>query len=247
MANRLTIGYIENGILTPNATYAELFNLDKKQLSAIAKRIFENANRRLSNIRVHGLTGYSESASEVLISDGKRFSGRGKTKGELVSTIWRANNFLTQNDSTYKAALANRKAVAERLPNLTQKEKNLWLRANERIFQQYPRFFEYLHRNAYASNQYRQYAVDVFKSARGNIVGGLGGDLFSGEKRTITATAAEREKGFFDAIAKIEKYVKTQHDRLFPPVKPYGGVKSSPKFSKSSYDNLKGKIEVEKL
>lgn len=246
MANRLTIGYIQNGVLTPNTTYAELFHHDRKQLAAIAKRIFENANRRMENIRARNLTGYSQPTIEIMRSVGKRFSARGKTNGELVTAIFQADNFLKQNDSTVKAAKANRKRVAERLPNLTENERRLWLRANDRMFQKYPRFFEYLNRNAYASEQYRQYAQEIFQSARGSIVGGLGGDLFASDKRVIIATAAEREKAFFDAIDKIEKYVKAEHDRLYPPVR-VRGVKSSPKFSAKDWHALNGTIEVEKI
>ena len=232
MAGKINIAkaYVENGILAPNATYEELVKLDRKELSAIAKRIFENANRRMANIRAHGLETYSEVQQSILKTDGRAFRARGKSDIELVNAIRRAHFFLTQYGSTVKQALEVEKERRAAHPNLTREETRVVNRIYNQLHEKYPRFFEKLRNNNYSSDPYRQMVETMVISARKTVFGGLGGDLFADTKREIKASAAERQYAFEMTLANGAKEIEKADKKLDRQIKRSHYTKS-PKFS----------------
>ncbi len=247
MAERLNIAkiYVKDGKLTPVASYSELVKLDRKELAAIAKRIFENANRRMANIRASGLAGYSEILNSIAKTDGRAFHARGKSDRELVDAIRRADFFLSQYGSKVKDVKEIERERAAISPNLTREE----LRAVNRIYgglhENYPRFFEKLRKNGYSSDQYRNYVVELVMNQRREILGGLGGDLFASEKRSIKATAAEREKALKTVMRQAEKYIEAEERKLNRQVNVPRSY-SSPKFKVNNIPPVVD-VDIEKL
>ena len=261
MANRLTIGYVKNGVLSPDVRREEMYNLDRKQIAAIAKRIFENANRRLVNLRARGLvskdengfvSSYSRAAMELLQNNLYfSFSARGKSLHSLINAIFDADNFLKQPDSTVKGARANQTELKYYTPNMTERERRLFIRMSETLYEMFPNYFKSLHNNKYESEQYKRYSVGTIRERRKDIEGGLGGDLFSNTKREIKATAVEREMAYLQALQKNIEKIRPIEERLKAQAKQAAtnleirGAQESPTFSKAAYDKLNGNIDID--
>lgn len=240
MADRLTIAYVSNGRL--NVTVPELYNLDRKQLyDLVGKRLFENANRRIRNIRAKKLI------SESVYENRKigMFSARGKTKEQLIDEIRRANNFLTQPDSTVKGAKL-RTADMQRLhPNLTKSEMLVVYDVYKNIEANNPIYFAELAKKTgmYGdSNRLMAEIKTVVYNKRVDFPQGLSGDLLSRDKKVIRATAAERER----AIEDIKAFFRAKYDKVERQIVRHSGKSLSLSYEEAMGLNS-GKIEVEKI
>lgn len=204
--NRLTIAYIRDGTL--NVTIPELTQLDRQQLyDLVGKRLFENANRRVRNIRVKKDL-VSKSVYDVMHSGGL-FSARGKDKDQLINEIRRANNFLLQQDSTVKGAKQYTADVNQRTPNLTADEKKIMWDIYRNIEANHPIYMAELKRKTGAygdSHRLVRYVETVVKQNRALFPSGLAGDLVSSTKKEIRATAGERSR----AIEEIKAYLRRE-------------------------------------
>lgn len=203
-SNRMTIAYVRDGTL--NVTVPELYKLDRKQLyDLVGKRIFENANRRVRNIRTKKDL-YSKSVYDVMHSGGL-FSARGKDKEQLINEIRRANNFLLQQDSTVRGAKQYTADVNQRTPNLTAGEKKIMWDIYRNIEANHPIYMAELKRKSgYYGDSHKlvRYVETIVKQNRALFPSGLAGDLISATKKEIRATAGERAR----AIEEIKAYFR---------------------------------------
>lgn len=224
--NRLTIAYIVDGHL--NVTVPEMVALDRRQIyDLIGKRIFENANRRVRNIRAKKLM--SESVYDVMHSGGL-FSAKGKTKEQLIDEIRRADNFLKQLDSTVKGAQRLTRNIADIQPNLTPGERNVVYDIYRSLESTNPIYFAELRKKngLYGDSDklMRQIEQVVYKK-RVDYPQGLAGDLLSRDKKKIAATYAAREK----AITEIKLFFQKQFSQAETQI-----VKSSGKSFEMNYE-----------
>lgn len=245
MAERMTIAYVKNGKL--NITIKELFEMDRAEIyKLIGKRLFENANRRVLNIRSKKDL-ISPSTSEV-IKQG-RFSAKGKTKEELIKEVLRANNYLNQIDSTVKGAKLFTANIEKQTPNLTPAERSVVWDIFDNLRQNNPAYFENLKRNAglYGdSSQVRKNIVSKVKEYRHEIPSGLGGDLLSRERKDIKATAAERQQAIEDIKRFFRETIDRENAKIERKMKKRG-VKPATFSYEDATKDFNTKIEVEKL
>jgi hypothetical protein len=241
----MTIAYVKNGKL--NITVPELFAMNREEIyRLIGKRLFENANRRVTNISSKPDL-ISPSTEQAKING--RFSAKGKNKEELIREVLRANIYLSQNDSTVKGAKEFTKNFTTNTPNLTAGERRVVWDIFDNLQQNNPAYFENLKRNAglYGDSKqiYRNVQMQV-QAARSNFLTGLAGDLLSRDRKEVKATAAERSNAI-EEIKRImrskieEENLKISREMTLRGIKPAA-------FSYSEVaDMFNTKIEVEKL
>ena len=241
----MQIAYVKNGKL--NITVQELFAMNREEIyRLIGKRLFENANRRVTNI-----SGKSDLISPSTTEAKRigRFSAKGKDKEQLIREILRANTYLNQNDSTVKGAKLFTANVIAQTPNLTPNERRVVWDIFDNARQNNPAYFENLKRNAglYGdSSQFRRNIVMKVKEARHDIPQGLGGDLLSRERKDIKATAAER----MQAIEEIKRFFRDKIDKENSKIErkmKLRGVKPAKFTYEEALQSVNMKIEVEKL
>lgn len=241
----MEIAYVKNGKL--NITVPELFKMNREEIyRLIGKRLFENANRRVTNIRWKKDL-ISPSTTEAI--RGGRFSAKGKDKEQLIREVLRANNYLNQNDSTVKGAKLFTANVVTQTPNLTPNERRVVWDIFDNARQNNPAYFENLKRNAglYGdSSQFRRNIEIRVKEARHDLPAGLGGDLLSRDRKNITATAAER----MQAIEEIKRFFREKIDKENAKIErkmKLRGIKPAEFTYEEATKGINMKIEVEKL
>lgn len=241
----MTIAYVKNGKL--NITVPELFAMNREEIyKLIGKRLFENANRRMSNIYYRSDLISPSTAENKKIG---RFSAKNKSKEELIREVLRANNYLNQNDSTVKGAKQFTANVIAETPNLTPAERRVVWDIFDNARQNNPAYFENLKRNAglYGdSAQFRRNIVMKVKESRHEIPQGLGGDLLSRDRKDIKATVAER----LTAIEEIKRFFRDKIDSENAKIErkmKLRGVKPATFSYEEATKGFNTKIEVEKL
>lgn len=242
--NRMTIAYIRDGTL--NVTYHELTQLDRAALyDLVGKRIFENANRRVRNIRVK--KDLISPAVYDVKKGGGLFSAKGKDKEQLIREILRADNFLKQQTSTVRGAKQFTREIDRLQPNLTPRERSVvWdifhnIEANNPIY-----FAELKKKNGLYGDSHRlvREIETVVRNQRAVIPSGLGGDLLSRDKKEIRATAGERSR----AIENLKQFFRNKYDKIEKEIVRKSGKSLSIAYE-DAYNALyrNGTVEIERV
>ena len=194
---------------------SDWYNYEREQLAKVAKRLFENANRRIRNIRGRGLTS---PAYASVMETGGEFYVKGASTEELVKEIARCLTFLNSDDgSTVAQAKKYTRAIQQATPDLTPNEsKKVW-EIYRRLREEYPTFFASpkSSRGRYDSDSIVNEIRDKVIESRKRVIGGLGGDLpnFAGFSSAFKSSAAAQENEIMNIIkafrAKIEDTVNS--------------------------------------
>jgi len=194
---------------------AKKFKLDEKwyqyerqQLAKVAKRLFENANRRIRNIRKSGLTS---PAYESVMSTGGEFYVKGASTEELVKEIARCLTFLNSNEgATVQSARKYTKAI-ENMQGLTPNENKIKWEIYNKLKQMYPTYFaDKLTRRKYDSDRVLQAIENKIIEKRRSVYGGIGGDMpgFSAFKSNFQSLSNSQENAIMQIIESIRRRIE---------------------------------------
>lgn len=237
----LEIAYVKNGLL--NVRVQDMVNLDRDIIArVIAKRMFENANRRIRNIRRNSDL-ISPAVADVLqyLPNGL-FSVKGKSKEEILKDLLMANNFLTQSTSTVKGAKEFTKQFNTEFKELTPREKSKLWQVARAIELEYPQFYNQRTRDnkKYGSTQFANMIENKIREYRHILTNGIGGDLLQDLKQY--STAEKRETSFLKMLKDFQQYAAKENAKILRTMNRNNNVKK-----KHFKGNDAFKIEVEKL
>lgn len=188
--------------------YPEWLEYERRELyNQVAKRIFENANRRYRNMKAKGL--YSPAFVNARDTGGE-FHAKGKSTEELVKELARAITFLNDNTSTVASAKKYMKAVQAATPNLTAAESKIMWEMYHKLRQAYPEILmSTSSKHRHDSDRLIEEISKTIIDKRSYVYGGLGGDLFSNaDTAGFKNESAQRERALMSAIKEVRKKVE---------------------------------------
>lgn len=185
---------------------AEYYNMERRELAKVAKRLFENANRRIRNIEKNNLISPAYSA---VMATGGQFYVKGSTTEELVKEIARCITFLNSDDgATVQSARKYTKAIENANPELTKGENRVKWEIYNKLKELNPVVFgsKYDRRN-YDSDQILDEIERKIIKARKSVYGGVAGDMpgFSDIKSSFGNMAAAQENAIMSIIISMRK------------------------------------------
>ena len=188
--------------------YPEWLEYERKELyNQVAKRIFENANRRYRNMRAKKLFS---PAFQNAKDTGGEFHAKGNTTEDLMKEIARAVTFLNDNTSTVASAKKYMAAVQAATPNLTTGESRIMWEMYHQLRQAYPEILlSTSSKHRHDSDRLIEEITKSIIDKRSYVYGGLGGDLFSNaDSSNFRNETTQREKALMSAIKEVREKVE---------------------------------------
>lgn len=198
----------------------EWTNYTRKQIAKVAKRIFENANRRLRNI---GKNQLLSPAYEAAMSSGGEFHVKGKSAEDILRELFRAVNFLNADTSTVLSARKYTKAVENASPNLTENEVKAKWEIYSKLQQMYPAYFAAKSTRKYRdSDRIIKEIEERILEKRRSVYGGIGGDMvgFSMPKIDILSSANAQARAYAEILESVKRSIE---DRMNNFIDSYDG------------------------
>ena len=185
------------------------YQYERQQLAKVAKRLFENANRRIRNIRKSGLIS---PAYESVMATGGEFFVKGASTEELVKEIARCLTFLNSDEgATVQSARKYTKAIENAQQGLTPNESKIKWEIYSKLKQMYPTYFaDKLTRRNYDSDRVLQAIENKIIEKRRSVYGGIGGDLpgFSAFKSNFQSLSNSQEQAIMQIIESIRRRIE---------------------------------------